>query len=125
MISSDQSASLRAAIAVERATVKWYGHLLTLTTDSTIAQRIRAMVACHERRIEDRMSELDERSIYAARAEAEAGIERADRALEEAGREHSPLAPYITRYVARRRAYAATAASLAATIERLERAYDA
>lgn len=61
--------------------------------------------------------------LLAAREAAEMGIARSDKAISEAQRKHSPLTPYITRYVAQRAAYALTAARLAAIIEREERGY--
>lgn len=54
----------------------------------------------------------------AARAEAEAGIARSDKAIGEALRKGSPLSAYLTRYVAQRAAYAACAARLQGAIER-------
>ena len=60
---------------------------------------------------------------HSARTEAETGIERADRAIRAAQEKHSPLAPYLTRYVAQRAAYALTAARMNAIIERLEQGY--
>lgn len=65
-------------------------------------------------------------NIYAARAEAEAGIARCDLGITEAqrkdgdGRSISPLAPFLAGYVHARRGYALTAARHAARIEREE-----
>jgi hypothetical protein len=57
-LSSNQSASLRAIIAQERVTVRWYTHLLTLEAPGPVERRLRALRAYHKAQIKRRREEL-------------------------------------------------------------------
>jgi hypothetical protein len=59
--------------------------------------------------------------LYTARADAERGIERCDKRIQEAQRDGSPLASHLPLYIHQRRAYALTAARTQARTERSER----
>ncbi len=81
--------------------------------------------ALHEMASQEvRAMKNDEQNHYLARADAESGIQRCDKLIQEAQCNNSPLAPYLGRYIAQRAAYALTAAVTHARIERLERSYD-